>query len=89
MNFGIPFRKPFGAPFGVPFLGGTTGGIPIFPEAGNVGFYSVEDPSNLGFSSGVLVNSLLDQSSAGNDLTQADASANPAYIEDLAKPWLS
>lgn len=67
----------------------SSGGLPVFPSDGNVGFYSVEDPSNLGFSSGVLVNSLLDQSSAGNDLTQADASANPTYVEDVAKPWLS
>ena len=65
------------------------GGSPVFPSDGNVGFYSVEDPSNLGFSSGVLVNSLLDQSSAGNDLAQADSSANPTYVEDLTKPWLS
>ena len=79
MNFGIPFRKPFGAPFGVPFLGGVTG--PVFPTAGNVGYYSAEDISNLGFSSANSVNFIDDQSSASNDLTQGTASANPLFIE--------
>ena len=81
------FRYGFG--FVPNFKNLLLGGAPVFPTAGNVGYYSVEDPSNLGFSSGVLVNSLLDQSSAGNDLSQGTASANPTYIEDLAKPWLS
>ena len=57
------------------------GGTPVFPTAGNVGYYSAEAISNLGFSSANSVNFINDQSSASNDLTQGTASANPLFIE--------
>ena len=64
-----------------PIWFGGGGGSPVFPTAGNVGYYSAEDISNLGFSSANSVNFIDDQSSASNDLTQGTASANPLFIE--------
>ena len=57
------------------------GGSPVFPTTGNVGYYSAEAISDLGFSSANSVNFINDQSSASNDLTQGTASANPLFIE--------
>ena len=59
---------------------GTGGGIP-FPSSGNVGYYTPFDITKLGFSSANNVNLVVDQSTAGNNLTQGTASANMTLEE--------
>ena len=76
------FRYGFGfVPNFKNLLLGGGGGSPVFPTAGNVGYYSAEDISKLGFSSANNVNFMDDISSAGNDLSQVTASANMTFIE--------
>jgi len=84
MNFGIPFKSPFGRPFGVPFLG--VGGGGLSEPTGFVAKYTSYIVSNFGLVTGDNVSLWKDESTNGNDLTQATSANQPVLVEqDVVK----